>query len=109
MFLQIKLNRLCGRSYLETPDSKISAVIYKSDLVHVKLREPNESTGTLQRNFGGKSPSAVSISVSRSRDPRGAQNPSGLHRDIEGRIDKSLSEITVEFKFYLVSSKRKDK
>lgn len=44
-----------------------------------------------------------------SRDPRGAQNPSGLHRDIEGRIDKSLSEITVEFKFYLVSSKLKDK
>lgn len=48
---------------------KISAVICKSDLLHVKLREPNESTGTLQRNFLGKSPSAVSISVSRPEIP----------------------------------------
>lgn len=32
---------------------KIFAVIYKSDLLHAKLHEPDESTGALQRNFGG--------------------------------------------------------
>lgn len=37
-----------------------------------------------------------------SADPSGAKNPSGLQRDVEGRIDKSSDEIMVEFKFFVV-------
>lgn len=44
-----------------------------------------------------------------SPDPSGAQNPSGLQRDVEGRIDKSLDEIMVEFKFFVVLYMCEDK